>query len=308
MSLRLFVYYCAVSGGCAAWLGWGLGRILGLEHPLMSTSLKGLALGMTVAAALGIVDALWNTSSTFGSMAPRVGLALLAGCFGGFLGALVGQALYGSTEYRFFVLFGWVLTGALVGAAPSLFDYVQSRLNNEKSAGPRRKVLRGLLGGAVGGLLGSLLYLLLGSVLGTVFENKSGTAWSPSATGFVALGLCIGLLIGLAQVILREGTIRVEEGFRPGRELMLSKEKISIGRSEACDLGLYGDAGVEKVHAYLTREGDRYYLVDAGTPGGTFINGQRIQTSTELKTGDEIRLGKRHVLRFGERQKHEAHT
>ena len=27
MSFRLFIYYCALSGGCAAFVGWFVGRV-----------------------------------------------------------------------------------------------------------------------------------------------------------------------------------------------------------------------------------------------------------------------------------------
>ena len=78
--------------------------------------------------------------------------------------------------------------------------------------------------------------------------------WTPSAAGFVALGLCIGLLIGAAQVILKEAWVKVEEGFRPGRELIVSKGEIVIGRAESCDVGLFGDNAVERTHARIYGE------------------------------------------------------
>ena len=58
-------------------------------------------------------------------------------------------------------------------------------------------------------------------------------------------------MIGLAQVVLKEAWLRVEQGFRPGRELMLVKEETAIGRAEGCDLGLFGDNGVERKHARI---------------------------------------------------------
>ena len=63
--------------------------------------------------------------------------------------------------------------------------------------------------------------------------------------------------------------MRVEQGFRPGRELMLVKEQTTIGRAEACDLGLFGDNGVERQHARILLKDGRYLLYDEGTPGGT---------------------------------------
>jgi pSer/pThr/pTyr-binding forkhead associated (FHA) protein len=117
--------------------------------------------------------------------------------------------------------------------------------------------------------------------------------------------MCIGLLIALAQVILSEAWLRVDQGFRAGRELILSKAEITIGRAESCDLGLFGDPTVEKLHARIVQKGDRYLIDDNRTPGGTFLNGERVDGPTPLRSGDEIRVG-RCVLRFGERQKRPA--
>jgi pSer/pThr/pTyr-binding forkhead associated (FHA) protein len=125
---------------------------------------------------------------------------------------------------------------------------------------------------------------------------------SGSAVGFVVLGACIGLFIGLAQVILKEAWIRVESGRRAGREMILTREATTIGRAESCDVGLFGDAAVEKLHARILLKNHRYLLADADTPGGTYLNDQRIDKPTPLRSGDAIRVGG-NVLRFGERQK-----
>jgi pSer/pThr/pTyr-binding forkhead associated (FHA) protein len=59
---------------------------------------------------------------------------------------------------------------------------------------------------------------------------------------------------------------------------------------------------VEKLHARLVQQGERYYLEDSGSPAGTYVNGQRVKGPTPLKSGDLIRVGK-NLLRFSERQK-----
>jgi hypothetical protein len=165
------------------------------------------------------------------------------------------------------------------------------------------KLWKGALGGGIGGLLGGVLFLVLKGFWEGVFRDRSGVPlWSPSATGFVALGACIGLAIGLAQVILMEAWVRVESGFRAGRELMLSKAEVTIGRAESCDIGLFGDPGVEKLHARILLREKRYYLADAGTPGGTFVNGERIGEPVLLRRGDLIRVGNS-MLSFGERRR-----
>ena len=63
--------------------------------------------------------------------------------------------------------------------------------------------------------------------------------------------------IPLAQVVLKEAWIKVEAGFRPGREIMLSKDETLIGKAEGCDIG------------GLTVEVDRVFGVDLEM-GGDF--------------------------------------
>jgi predicted component of type VI protein secretion system len=118
----------------------------------------------------------------------------------------------------------------------------------------------------------------------------------------VALGACIGLAVALAQIILREAWLRVDSGFRPGRQLLLTRPETQIGRAEACDLGLFGDPTVEKVHAKILRKGNQWLLADAGTASGTMLNGQRITGPTPLHSGDRIQVGNC-VLSFGTRTK-----
>src|SRR5262249_34086643 len=124
--------------------------------------------------------------------------------------------------------------------------------------------LRGVLGGAVGGLLGGFLYGELRDA-GAGFWPTKADLWSPSLTGFVALGLCIGLMIGVAQVLLKEAWLLVEAGFRKGREVPLNRAVLTVGRAEACDLGLFGDAAVDRLHARIVRQGNQYLIADAGS-------------------------------------------
>src|SRR4051795_10574794 len=64
MSFRIFIYYCALCGGWAAFLGWAVGLFLSPSAPLGNVGIRGMWLGMFVAFGLGLVDALWNLSLT----------------------------------------------------------------------------------------------------------------------------------------------------------------------------------------------------------------------------------------------------
>ncbi|MCI0641469.1 MAG: FHA domain-containing protein [Gemmataceae bacterium] len=59
---------------------------------------------------------------------------------------------------------------------------------------------------------------------------------------------------------------------------------------------------MEKLHANIVLENGRYVLEDATTPGGTYVNDQRVNGRAYLRSRDLIRIG-RSVLRFFERQK-----
>ena len=77
---------------------------------------------------------------------------------------------------------------------------------------------------------------------------------------------------------------------------------ITIGRAEACDIGLFGDPTIERLHARILQQGERYLIADAGSAIGTFLNDERVTAPTPLRPGDAIRIGKS-TLRFWEKQK-----
>jgi pSer/pThr/pTyr-binding forkhead associated (FHA) protein len=84
--------------------------------------------------------------------------------------------------------------------------------------------------------------------------------------------------------------------------MMLAKDETLIGRAEGVDIGLFGEQGIEKQHARIVLKNNRYYLEDNETPGGTFLNNERVAGRMPLSDGDKIQVGTA-VLRFGERQK-----
>jgi hypothetical protein len=305
MSFRLFIYYSAVGGAWAAFFGWLFGRIPLHMSGVLRSGLKGLLLGLAVALVLALLDALWNYSiyKVF-EIVPRVVVAAVIGSTGGLLCGVVGQALINwigeGVAAAIIQIMGWTVAGLLIGTSLGLYDLLLGLLRQQSIRGSLRKFINGALGGTLGGLLGSSLLVALAWAL---FRNKA-EPWSPGAIGFVTLGACVGLLIGLSQVLLKEAWLRVESGFRPGRELILAKPELTIGRAENCDVGLFGDNSVERLHARIYVEGERYYLMDNGTPSGTYLNDVKIAGPTPLSNGDRIRVG-RNVLFFGERARSE---
>jgi FHA domain len=307
MSFRLFVYYCAIFGGWAAFVGWLLGALLvprSDENLIGQMGIIAMFLGVTIAVGLGLVDALWVVPwGRVGEILLRVIVAVVIGGLGGLVGGIAGQFLYGLTGHIALLTVAWLVVGVLCGASVGSYEMLASIVSQRDRKGARAKFLKCLLGGTVGGVIGSVFFLVFRQSLIGVFSGKQeGALFSPRAIGFVAVGACIGLLVGLAQVILKEAWVRVEEGFRAGREMILNKEKTSVGRAEGSDIALFGDASVEKRHAVIVQDNGRYFVEDNGTPGGTYLNDQLVNGRTPLQSGDRIRIGKS-VLRFHERQK-----
>ncbi|MBI1916073.1 MAG: FHA domain-containing protein [Planctomycetes bacterium] len=292
MTFRLFIYYCALGGGWAAFLAWGLVRMLPVEQisdPVGRAGLIGGILGLFVAAALGLVDALLNAVGV--QQLKRTLLCAAVGFPGGLAGGMAGQGL---NEAGFPLVIGWALAGVFIGAAIGAFDVLQAKLSGADLRAPLKKMRNGMFGGLLGGLVGGFPAGL--------FQNSETLPLSGLAIGLTVLGLCIGLMVALAQVFLKEAWVAVEAGRRAGRQMMLSKDETTIGRAEGCDIGLFGEQGIEKVHARILMKHNRYVLEDAHTPGGTFVNESRVERPTPLNNGDAIRVGTC-LLRFGERQK-----
>lgn len=70
---------------------------------------------------------------------------------------------------------------------------------------------------------------------------------------------------------------------------ILSKALSSIGRSDECDI-IIPDFRVSRLHARIVAENGEYFLEDAGSRHGTFINGGRVERSA-LNHKDQITLG-----------------
>src|SRR5216684_4881629 len=74
-----------------------------------------------------------------------------------------------------------------------------------------------------------------------------------------------------------------------GRDVTVSS-RMRIGAAEDNDLRLVV-RGVSRHHARIVRDGDAYWLEDAGSTNGTFLNGLRIARE-RLRHLDVITLGR----------------
>ena len=291
---RLFIYYCVLCGGVAAFLAGAIVAAMGpaiVESDLLHSLLVGAILGMTVAGALASVDA--YLSAPPGQRLIRILGAAGFGFAGGLLAGMLCEFLTKITPWFRFI--GWIMVGVATGASCNIYDLVQALLSGRPPGLTKAKLTRAMIGGALGGGIGGLLFSFLDLI--RVHDTLPRTSL---VLALVIVGMGIGLFAGLGHLILKEAWVQVEAGSRLGREVRLDKLETTIGRAEACDLGLFDDAGIDPLHARIERQGESYFLADAGSAGGTFLNNRRVTQPTRLHTGDLIRVGSS-VLMFGER-------
>ncbi|MEZ6058436.1 MAG: SpoIIE family protein phosphatase [Planctomycetaceae bacterium] len=70
----------------------------------------------------------------------------------------------------------------------------------------------------------------------------------------------------------------------------ITKNEMVLGRLPECDIQLQSNM-VSRHHARLLKRDDDIFLEDLKSGNGTFLNGQKIESSTKLKTGDRIKFG-----------------
>lgn len=86
------------------------------------------------------------------------------------------------------------------------------------------------------------------------------------------------------------GSRRTVEGYCP----------FTIGRASSADLVL-ADPAVSRIHARLENEGPTVFLTDFSSSNGTYLNGERIAESIELRSGDTIDIGVARITFLGAR-------
>lgn len=76
---------------------------------------------------------------------------------------------------------------------------------------------------------------------------------------------------------------------QPAREVMIEREKVTVGRSEVCDLRL-GDSKVSGIHFEVVSDEKGFLVRDLNSTNGTFINGIQIKEAW-IKEGSYVTVG-----------------
>jgi hypothetical protein len=96
-----------------------------------------------------------------------------------------------------------------------------------------------------------------------------------------------GLPQAAERVVAR---IELEVNERGAVRQMEAALPLVVGRSSEADLPL-GDPEVSRRHARFEAERGVVYLTDLQSSNGTFLNGERVYESIELRPGDHIDVG-----------------
>ena len=82
----------------------------------------------------------------------------------------------------------------------------------------------------------------------------------------------------------------VQRGPNAGSKYLIDKDVTTAGRHPESDIFL-DDVTVSRQHAEFRRDDGRFFVRDAGSLNGTYVNRQRVD-ETQLANGDELQIGK----------------
>jgi pSer/pThr/pTyr-binding forkhead associated (FHA) protein len=93
----------------------------------------------------------------------------------------------------------------------------------------------------------------------------------------------------------------VHRGASKGARYLLDLDRTTVGRSPESEIFL-DDVTVSRSHAVIERIDAGFILTDLGSLNGTYINNQLLKKAT-LQSGDEIQIGKFHLIFISARKK-----
>ena len=101
----------------------------------------------------------------------------------------------------------------------------------------------------------------------------------------------------IAEIQLSGGEkamVLINRGEAKGSRFLITGEGATIGRSTESAIFL-DDVTVSRSHAVIKRIGDSFQLRDCGSLNGTYVNNDSV-SEIALNSGDEIQIGKFHLL------------
>jgi hypothetical protein len=161
-----------------------------------------------------------------------------------------------------------------------------------------RLLAYGFLGGLVGGLLGGLMFDPIGQFI-TAEDSISGD--TSRLVGVAVVGLCVGLMIGIVELLARDAWLRMIKGPLAGKEFLMFKDTMTVGKSPRSDLYIFNDDAVADSHATLRMSGEDVELESLVSDKPATVNGRPVKRA-KLRHGDKVGIGET-VFVFNKRQR-----
>ena len=210
----IFGAWGAVGAGVGSLLGSGIASAMG---PVKLTQEQGMVrwalewgligCGVGLAILIGYANYLGRGFQFGEAVKGGAAMGFVAGLVAGAAAHYLLTTIMGGGQAR--LISAWALAGGLIGAG------LGYRIKN-------LGILRGLLGGAIGGGIGCILAVMVikSLGLGTTVELLSGDM----ATGFF-----IGVMLIIADTLLREAWLEVKYGAKEFRNVSLGTDPVNIG-------------------------------------------------------------------------------
>lgn len=255
-------------GGLAGWAA--AEPLAAIANVYVRALCLGALIGVFVGAFLGTIEGLSVEHKQRIWQGAQVGA--MAGAIGGGGGFLIGEIAFGLLGGIAGRIFGWGLFGLAAGLGVGWSGRSFARIRN------------GGLGGCLGGALGGVLYEVM-------------TALLPQSVGrgvaLAVIGAIIGLGIGFVSEMLKRSWLMVirsqSRNAREGKEYPLTKARTTIGRAEENDVGLFGDASVANIHAFIDRQKQSFFI--SRGEGLVRVNLAPVTQPVQLKNGDRLEVG-----------------
>jgi hypothetical protein len=258
---------------------------------LVLFALVGGFIGLAIGAADGIVCRVPRRALICGAV------GFVVGFIGGFMSNIFSNLIYhpisqlamrqdggsvGSLSTLGFLLqmggrsLAWGLAGTTMGLGQGI------------ALRSKRLFVYGLIGGVAGGLIGGLFFdpvdmILLGGLKPSAHVSR--------LVGIVVVGLCVGGMIGVVELLARDSWLRMTSGPLAGKEFLIFKDVMNIGSSPRSEIYLFNDPAVAEVHATIRGVADGCEIENRSQYPPTVLNGRPFKRA-KLRPGDEIRIGR----------------
>ena len=213
----------------------------------------------------------------------------VAGGVAGYVGGLVGEYVL-----RLGIV-TWGLVGLSCGAALGLTDLAGGQFTGLRSLlriPPKSR--RGAVFGLIGGLVGGVVFALFFRNVSLDSTGGELQALFSRLVGFAILGLAIGLAIKVGQELLKDSwLLGLSKGFYEGKQYILTKTPVSVGRSGNNDINLNQETDIGDRVGHFELAQDIWHFVPASRDAvdAVTVDGQAVADRVHLADGSSLRFG-----------------